>query len=72
MIVIEGDNPRLSCGRKLPQMGSHRSGTGDFAIGIVRVPLAIRADEENGVTEVVMAGHTIRISATPCRKASSS
>jgi alkylation response protein AidB-like acyl-CoA dehydrogenase len=56
MIIIEADRPGFSRGRKLHKMGSHLSGTGEFAMANVRVPITNLVGAENGGMKVVMTG----------------
>ena len=56
MIIIEADRPGFIRGRKLHKMGSHLSGTGEFALDNVRVPLTNLVGAENAGMKVVMTG----------------
>jgi alkylation response protein AidB-like acyl-CoA dehydrogenase len=56
MIIVEADRPGFMRGRKLHKMGSHLSGTGEFALANVRVPISNLVGEENKGMKVVMTG----------------
>ena len=56
MIIVEADRPGFHRGRKLHKMGSHLSGTGEFSLENVRVPVTNLVGEENGGMKVVMTG----------------
>jgi acyl-CoA dehydrogenase len=56
MIIVEGDRPGFHRGRRLHKMGSHLSGTGEFAMDQVRVPLENLVGEDGGGMKVVMSG----------------
>src|SRR5262249_686402 len=56
MIIVEADRPGFHRGRRLHKMGSHLSGTGEFAMDNIRVPVSNRVGEENAGMKVVMSG----------------
>jgi acyl-CoA dehydrogenase len=56
MIIVEADRPGFMRGRRLHKMGSHLSGTGEFAMDDVRVPLTNLVGQENAGMKVVMTG----------------
>ena len=56
MIIVEADRPGFKRGRKLRKMGSHLSGTGEFALEDVRVPITNLVGAENAGMKVVMTG----------------
>jgi alkylation response protein AidB-like acyl-CoA dehydrogenase len=56
MIIVEADRPGFHRGRRLHKMGSHLSGTGEFAMDKVRVPLSNLVGEEGGGMKVIMTG----------------
>jgi alkylation response protein AidB-like acyl-CoA dehydrogenase len=56
MIIVEADRAGFMRGRKLHKMGSHLSGTGEFAMDNVRVPLSNLVGQENAGMKVVMTG----------------
>ena len=56
MIIVEGDRAGFHRGRRLHKMGSHLSGTGEFALDQVRVPLSNLVGEDGGGMKVVMSG----------------
>jgi alkylation response protein AidB-like acyl-CoA dehydrogenase len=56
MIIVEADRPGFHRGRKLHKMGSHLSGTGEFALSDVRVPVTNLVGTENAGMKVVMTG----------------
>jgi acyl-CoA dehydrogenase len=56
MIIVEADRPGFHRGRRLHKMGSHLSGTGEFAMDKIRVPVSNRVGAENAGMKVVMSG----------------
>jgi alkylation response protein AidB-like acyl-CoA dehydrogenase len=56
MIIVEADRQGFHRGRRLHKMGSHLSGTGEFALDRVRVPLSNLVGEDGGGMKVVMTG----------------
>lgn len=56
MIIVEAERPGFKRGRRLHKMGSHLSGTGEFAMDAVRVPLGNLVGEDGGGMKVVMTG----------------
>jgi len=56
MIIVEAERPGFHRGRRLHKMGSHLSGTGEFAMDHVRVPLTNLVGEDGGGMKVVMSG----------------
>lgn len=56
MIVVEADRPGFHRGRRLHKMGSHLSGTGEFAMDKVRVPLSNLVGEDGAGMKVIMTG----------------
>ncbi|MCS6946801.1 MAG: acyl-CoA dehydrogenase family protein [Steroidobacteraceae bacterium] len=56
MIIVEADRPGFHRGRRLHKMGSHLSGTGEFALDHVRVPLGNLVGEVGGGMKVFMTG----------------
>jgi len=56
MIIVEADRAGFKRGRKLHKMGNHLSGTGEFAMDEVRVPIGNLVGVENEGMKVVMTG----------------
>ena len=56
MIIVEADRPGFHRGRRLHKMGSHLSGTGEFSMDHIRVPLGNLVGEDGGGMKVVMSG----------------
>jgi alkylation response protein AidB-like acyl-CoA dehydrogenase len=56
MIIVEAERQGFHRGRRLHKMGSHLSGTGEFAMDQVRVPLANMVGPDGGGMKVVMTG----------------
>jgi alkylation response protein AidB-like acyl-CoA dehydrogenase len=56
MIIVEADRPGFHRGRRLHKMGSHLSGTGEFAMDQVRVPFTNLVGVDGGGMKVVMSG----------------
>jgi acyl-CoA dehydrogenase len=56
MIVVEADRPGFHRGRRLHKMGSHLSGTGEFAMDKVRVPLSNLVGDDGAGMKVIMTG----------------
>ena len=56
MIIVEADRPGFHRGRRLHKMGSHLSGTGEFAMDQIRVPLTNLVGQDGGGMKVVMSG----------------
>jgi alkylation response protein AidB-like acyl-CoA dehydrogenase len=56
MIIVEADRPGFRRGRKLEKMGNHLSGTGEFAMEDVRVPVTNLVGVEDAGMKVVTTG----------------
>jgi alkylation response protein AidB-like acyl-CoA dehydrogenase len=56
MIIVEAERQGFHRGRRLHKMGSHLSGTGEFAMDQVRVPLSNLVGTDGGGMKVVMTG----------------
>jgi acyl-CoA dehydrogenase len=56
MIIVEADRQGFHRGRRLHKMGSHLSGTGEFAMDKVRVPLSNLVGQDGAGMKVVMTG----------------
>ncbi len=56
MIIVEAERQGFHRGRRLHKMGSHLSGTGEFAMDHIRVPLTNLVGTDGGGMKVVMSG----------------